>query len=45
MKNLIAYYSFEGSTAFAAEELKKLLQEKGETVDVIEIKAKLQTLL
>ena len=26
MKNLIAYYSFEGSTAFAAEETKAKLQ-------------------
>lgn len=40
MKNLIAYYSFEGSTAFMAGELQKLLQEKGETADLYEIRAK-----
>ena len=40
MKNLIVFYSFEGSTAFVAEELQKLLQEKGEEADLYEIKAK-----
>ena len=40
MKNLIVYYSFEGNTAFVAEELKKLLQDKGDEADIYEIKAK-----
>ncbi len=40
MKYLIAYYSFEGNTAAAAEEMKKLLEAKGETADLYEIKAK-----
>jgi len=40
MKNLIVYYSFEGNTAYVADELKKLLEAKGETADLYEIKAK-----
>ncbi len=40
MKNLIVFYSFEGSTAFVAEELQKLLQAKGEEADIYEIKVK-----
>ena len=39
MKNLIVYYSFEGNTAFVAEQLQELLKEKGEEADIYEIKA------
>lgn len=38
MRDLIVFYSFEGSTAFVAEELQKLLKEKGEEADIYEIK-------